>query len=404
MTTKSIQTPLGNTVQQTKNGLRLRVKYNKRQYYFPLGSKVAEGLRKADDIKHDLRGGMTIDQVREKHHPAQASHGIHDPTVDELLAIYKQAYASILGQSVSTYKNYSYALRWFASRLTGKDTDQVGDVRLSKFLAIPLLCVKQEFTSDLICDDLVSAKISFNTYLGQLKGLFKKSSRNTLALLFKRENLNVCFDRLMQELDHIDPYPKAKKVWKGIQERFISKIMSAIRTCPDVNIRTACTLALHAGLRKNEIRHARFDWMAYKTDPIETHHLMWVVMGNGFTPKGREGHTLIHKKVWDRMVKGMAGNLVFEVSGQWAGRKEFLVSNPTDNFFKKVNAFLRTCCPNWHPDKPLHELRRLFGCYVANRHNLFLAQQYLRHADPKTTYDSYANITLSEDCLKLWEK
>jgi len=56
----------------------------------------------------------------------------------------------------------------------------------------------------------------------------------------------------------------------------------------------------------------------------------------------------------------------------------------------------------WDRKNPLHELRKLFGSYIATTEGIYMSQKFLRHADASTTNDSYADIMANDKIKKLW--
>ena len=56
----------------------------------------------------------------------------------------------------------------------------------------------------------------------------------------------------------------------------------------------------------------------------------------------------------------------------------------------------------WERSSPLHELRKLFGSYVATTEGIYISQKFLRHADASTTNDSYADVMANDNIKALW--
>ncbi|HAT53612.1 MAG TPA: hypothetical protein DCS80_10210, partial [Betaproteobacteria bacterium] len=56
----------------------------------------------------------------------------------------------------------------------------------------------------------------------------------------------------------------------------------------------------------------------------------------------------------------------------------------------------------WDRASPLHELRKLFGSYIASTESIYIAQKFLRHADASTTNDSYSDAIIEGDIKNLW--
>jgi len=57
----------------------------------------------------------------------------------------------------------------------------------------------------------------------------------------------------------------------------------------------------------------------------------------------------------------------------------------------------------WDRNSPLHECRKLYGSYLANKEGLYAAQKALRHSSPQVTSDAYADIMLDDKIIQFWE-
>ena len=70
------------------------------------------------------------------------------------------------------------------------------------------------------------------------------------------------------------------------------------------------------------------------------------------------------------------------------------------SIFKKCLNELRAI--GWDRTNPLHELRKLFGSYIASTESIYISQKFLRHADASTTNDSYADAIIDDKIKNLW--
>ena len=369
-----------------KQGLRLKVKYNKRQYYFPLGNVVAAGLAKADNIKNDLANGLTMDAVRKKWHPAYVENRTYVPTVADLIKAYTDIKDS-LHHAPDTARNYIYALKWIVGKALSLNTQAVTGRHIDLVTTANLNNAKMRIIQGLQDDELYAAMRSFNHYLRNAKALVSGNTLKTLQTV----KPDWRFGDLSNALDSICPYNRVANTWSGQSEEQIERVRNAIENLSDPDMYVACVLAFYGGLRKKEVLNAQWSWV--RESPSGDYHQIWIKQVGSFRQKGKAGVTCIPKRAWER-VKTMFPNPTCT----------HLIVNPSAGFFKRVNAFIKSIA-GWDtpPAKPFHELRRLFGAFVANEFTLFIAQKWLRHNDPKTTYDSYANIILSDECRQLWK-
>ena len=82
---------------------------------------------------------------------------------------------------------------------------------------------------------------------------------------------------------------------------------------------------------------------------------------------------------------------------------DYLIKNRADYgrpAFKEALEELRAV--GWQRSKPMHELRKLFGSYVASTESIYTAQKYCRHADSSTTNDLYADLIDDNTVTDLW--
>lgn len=153
----------------------------------------------------------------------------------------------------------------------------------------------------------------------------------------------------------------------------------------DRNAYLAWLLALHAGLRKEEIGHCRRAWFS-ETAPWKIR----VAADGEFNPKGHEGETEVEPWVHDEIVR--LGGEDYVLTGH--------ASERCDDVFRRLNPLLRAA--GMDREKPTHELRKLFGSYIASTRGLFVAQKFLRHQSAQLTSDDYADAVLDELLRARW--
>jgi integrase len=153
----------------------------------------------------------------------------------------------------------------------------------------------------------------------------------------------------------------------------------------------AAVLALQAGLRRDEIVHARWTWLEPAGQP-----LIHVVEGPGFTPKhGRRRRIRISRWLFNELQK-------FKVPGSdyiLAGERRLDVDIELDGLIAWLHG------KGIKEEKAIHELRKWFGAFLAGYYTLTVAQRQLGHTTPLVTNDYYAGIEHFNYALaKIWEE
>ena len=153
------------------------------------------------------------------------------------------------------------------------------------------------------------------------------------------------------------------------------------------DIFTMLGLSLHFGLRRNEAFHCRREWFDLDGDRAR----ITVAADRDFRPKGgHEGFTLGSKAIAKSILNKASGDDLLITTRADYGRVLF------DDLIKKLRAV------GWERSSPLHELRKLFGSYVATTEGIYISQKFLRHADASTTNDSYADVMANDKIKALW--
>ena len=156
----------------------------------------------------------------------------------------------------------------------------------------------------------------------------------------------------------------------------------------DRNTWLTCVLACHAGLRRAEIASARWRWLSDDGSP----HIR-VQPEADFVPKsGRDRVVPLHPIVYRALVDE-------KITGD-----EYLLTG-TEGM--RTDVHMRKCTQVLHgfgvaAAKPIHELRKWFGSYVANVFGLTTAQRYLGHSSHQTTLDYYADLNFDDSLRGLW--
>lgn len=141
----------------------------------------------------------------------------------------------------------------------------------------------------------------------------------------------------------------------------------------DRNAYIAFLLSACAGMRRNEIAHARPAWLGEAC--------ITVTCGDGFRTKSGKGRLVpVNQEIIDQ-VHALAGD-EFILTGSETERAE--------STFRRLSDWMKGL--GWPSGQAAHELRKYFGAQVATKHGLFTAQKLLGHADPTVTSRHYADL------------
>lgn len=153
----------------------------------------------------------------------------------------------------------------------------------------------------------------------------------------------------------------------------------------------AALLALHAGLRRDEIVHARWTWLEHAGYP--TIHIQ---EGEGFTPKGgRPRKVRITQWLWDELHKYKTAGSDYVLTSQ----TRWDVDDELDGLVAWLHG------KGIAEEKSIHALRKLFGAFLAGYYDLTIAQRQLGHTTPLITNDFYSGIEHFNYALaKIWEQ
>ena len=341
--------------------------------YFPVGLDKSKALDLADQIRahlilHPFR------EVREMFNKkAFALEKPKPPTLGQCLETLEQNQISA-GITDTTLRGYKQAITGLIKKVIGKTPDDSFDLSLinEEFLR---KYKSQELTG--ITDEakIASRKRSINSRVRQVKAIFSRPK------LFKAYDME--FAEIIRSEEF---YKKLKKQYRLPAESLIKKTFDLFAES-DGDLYTMLGLSLHFGLRRNEAFHCRRAWF----DLSEGRARINIASDGGFRPKGgHEGFTLGSKAVAKSILNKASGDDLLIESRSDYGRVLF------DDLIKKLRAI------GWDRPNPLHELRKLFGSYIATTEGIYMSQKFLRHADASTTNDSYADIVANEKIKSLW--
>lgn len=378
---------------------RLRHMIGGRYFYFKLGTDAKKAEGKALDIEARLGTGETPESVL-----ASMSRFGGDTAIAAKYATLGEIADALTtaGKSLelrdSTVDDYVFSLlmvaRVVAAKRRGKNIERrsgarkVLEMEAARLMPSTVLLgsAARDFKAAMIDglndgDHERRAKRTANSYLRGAKAVFSKEAMRRYGHL-KLPDLS----GFMTE----PPFRKVSKKYRIPEDAVLERVLAdgPKELVKDSNVYVAYLLALHAGLRKTEIAHAQRGWLT-DTRPFR----IWVRAEGDFNPKGGEdGFAEISSWAHAQIVKHAKG-VSYLLEGHDTEREEVV--------FRRLNAWLRT--KGLDRPKPLHELRKLFGSYIASTQGLFVAQKFLRHQDAQVTSDSYADVVLSPRILAFWK-
>ncbi len=155
----------------------------------------------------------------------------------------------------------------------------------------------------------------------------------------------------------------------------------------DPNAYLAFLLAVTAGLRAKEIAYAQRQW-------FDDQNRIWITHADDFSSKsGKE--RMVEMEHWAvEEILAVSQSPGFLLSGPESERRSGVL--------RRLNPWLKE--RGLDRSKPTHELRRLFGSYIATTRGVFIAQKFLGHSTPQLTSDQYADALLSESLLRHWRE
>lgn len=388
---------------KTKDGtIRYEDFYTRRifrgkEYVFKLATNARDAEKRSNEIDKFLGDPTnTIEDAFQRFNPDSAERR-NKLTVADVLRAHVEI-ERVLEIKHSTAKNYRSQLIWCIRRVIAhrkgrkmpspiyfdKALEEIEDFRLSGLNA--------RFISDLKLNELSLAKSSIaeqnkakrrlNSILSDAKSLFSETaikeyesrgytipdmSAFTTATVFKRVS---------------------KKRYQLPSDDVILNIQNSLDELRgNPNSFRILLLALGAGLRKMEAIQCKQVWLI-----------------GGECPKVFIGES----DDWEQ--KGLGESRV-DLCG-WAYRELMNLMESGDRVLsgtltdgedaaRFLCAWLRQ--KGLDRQKPIHELRMLYGSWVANRRGIFAAQKLLRHKDAQVTSDSYADLIVRDNILQFWD-
>lgn len=372
-----------------------RVKRNGRVVYFALPATQAIAAKEANRIDQFLELRSNTLDMAIKHFDPDRYERLNPTakaaTVGDLLKAHENA-EKALGLEHDTAKGYRQSLlivfrQALAHRRKSKEEPTDDEVKVMSMV---------EFTHRLVSDFKVARVGTAGEDKAEIE--VKKRSVNavarSVASLFSEEArkhyTHLTLPTAVADVLDAMPYAKvSKKKYRLPPQSVIRAIYEGageLRTT-DANAYRAFLMAGHAGLRKSEITAAVLDWIEDGDKPR-----VWVKPTPDFVPKAKdEGWAEVSQWVVDEL-RALSESPSLILSGNLTERKE--------DVHLRLNTWLKT--KGLGVARGVHELRKLFGSFIANSQGIYKAQKMLRQASPQLTSDTYADVNLDADLYALW--
>jgi integrase len=352
---------------------------NGKRYYFPLSPIVSESKTMADEIDASCLI-HPIHDVVDRYRPngtRLSTEGKVVPSILDIIKRFKALAPTDIGVTKETIKSYVIAIRSIMTLGTNKNIKNISLNDLNDFVISEF---KRKRLDGIVDQDKIkSAKRSVNSTLQCAKSLFSKDAMK----MYKDWDVS----RSSVLLD-ASKFKRVKVVYRlpspDLVQRTFDLLHSYENTKPKLYI--ALALALHFGLRRNEIINSRRDWIEFREDKSVR---IGVFTERSFLVKAGEdgyasGSSVIANKIlsqcdsFDYLINYKSARTVFD---------------PLIKDLRKIG---------WDREKPMHECRKLYGSYLASTKSLFYAQENLRHASAMTTNDFYTDLMDDSSVLNLW--
>jgi integrase len=357
-----------------------------KRYYFPLSPVISESKSMADEIDAFSLLNSIEDTVARFRPNGRRVFGENKPvpSIDEIAERFKSLAPSELGISKETIKSYIIAFKSLMQLGTGKTSSRLSLADLDDFVISEFKRKKLEGIEDE--DRIKSVKRTIN---GKLRGARSMFSEDAMKI-YADWNVERC-----SVLKSASMYKRVKKSYRLPPPDLVRRTFDLLESYYDQNSDRyiALALALHFGLRRNEILNSRRDWIEFPAKQPEEKEerpaRIAVFTERKFLVKaGEDGYASGSPAIAKR---------ILEQSSTF----DYLLSTKCkrgafDNLLKDLRSI------GWDREKPLHECRKLYGSYFATTKNLYFAQKNLRHASAMTTNDFYTDLMDDSSILNLW--
>lgn len=238
--------------------------------------------------------------------------------------------------------------------------------------------------------EMVFNKRTANAFLRLHVSRSKTGNKNTAAInanYFLRTTQQLFSQRMLEKYHKIPPAVVSFKNAKKLPARFpeysykLKKpiIKKCIEECEklknkDRDAYLVYWLAINCGLRRKEIAYAQWSWISEDGLNIRP--------DESFNTKSGKSRFI---PLFPQDIKWLLEN---------NNNKRYIISGAKTNRYRtapdRVAKIIRNC--GMTGSKSLHELRKVFGAYVASTQGIFEAQKYLGHHSPDLTQKYYADL------------
>lgn len=376
---KSIKTKKGNRLFKRSPNAKhwtFRAIRNHKTVYFNLGSDLDVAMGKADEIDAFLLFNSLEDAVF-KYNPNKrtpATDVLRSPTLGEIID-FLETQKNVIGIAHRTFQCYRRALY----RVTGLSDEGARALPLKKLTKKMIRDVKStsvQGIADVV--ELAEKKRSYNTLLKNAKSVFSNTAMAYYPDSWSFEGLGHIKNEIF--------FNRVKKNYTLPDTLLITKTFDLMNSYSGDKF-AIMAMALHFGMRRKEIFYAKRDWF-----DIDDERCVILIKSEGKfrTKNGMDGYTA---------GKPAFGSKILNQSDGF----DFLVTDRARQAEKTMKSLLDDMrAIGWVRQSPLHELRKLYGSYLATTEGLYVAQSYLRHTSPAVTSQYYAKLMPSKDMLACW--
>ncbi len=379
----SAKTRLGTTIfRRSKKGSWSYATKRKGKYYlFPLGYDLSQAKAEADRI----RGKLMVDdpeKVRLEVCQKVISHARAPvPTIQEVMDRLRKI-KNVKNWQDSTLRDYVGSVGSIPRIALGVSREKVLKMPANVLTPDLLVTYRDEKLKDVT--EAKARKSVMRTINGNIRALKAVFSADN-EIHFKDYDI-----RFAEDLRKEKFYKGLKKQYKFPPSEMVNAVFDLAENLKG-DQKTALNLALHFGLRRNEIFHIRRDWF----DTRHKYCRIDIAAEREFFPKGgHEGMTVGDQAIGKKILNEALGDDYLLGYRFDKGRK----------LFEAIIAQLKKIGFNAANDRksPMHEMRKLYGSYISTTQSLYTAQKYLRHADASTTNESYADIIVDDHIISRW--
>jgi len=379
-----------------KNYIR-RLKRGGQQFYFNLGTEKRQAEQISNEIDDFLRDPRnSVEDAMRRFNPDSIWKNRNSLTIETIIRAHEKAEANLeLGKK--TAKNYRGRLLWIVRRVMCYRSKRKMEsmkyedaVEFAKDFSVNQL--NQRFISDLKMSemkDVPDSVMETNKAKRHLQSVIMDARAVFSGPALKEYELNgikvpdisdfmkgSLFRRVTKKIYRLPDHEVIKTIFKDVNE---------LRE--DLNAYRIYLLAIGAGLRREEIFQLQQEWIRGGDNPT-----VFLGVTDEWQQKGKgESQTEICKWAYKELCNVMEdGDRVLTGT-----------ITDADKAARRLANWLRG--KGLDRKKPIHELRMLFGSWVANRRGIYAAQKILRHKTVNVTNEHYADLIVDDTILKLWE-